>query len=173
MAVIGGIIAVLALVISFAIQSKVHKDTGVWVSRSNLRYIRRSARLKGIPEAQAYDEWMARKQKRLGVHGSLDGDLGSEIETPRRSKRGCALAATIVLAIVGGSIWRASQPTFPNVVTVDKARVNCREQADLDAAVIAKLVRNERITVVSETDGWSQVQEPSCWVRSDLLSMTD
>ena len=48
MAILGGIIAVVALFLSFAIQNHVHKETGVWVSRSNLRYVRRQAPYKDL-----------------------------------------------------------------------------------------------------------------------------
>lgn len=52
MTVIGGILAVVALLISFALQSHHHKETGVWMTRSQSRYVRRRAGKLGVPEHQ-------------------------------------------------------------------------------------------------------------------------
>lgn len=169
MAIIGGILAVLALLVSFGIQNQVRKDTGVWVTRSNLRYIRRQARLKGIPEAQAYDDWMSRKQKRLGVEGV--GVEAQEPATPPRSKRGCIVAVLFCIVAFASFIgWAVNQsPAAPRTAVVDRTRINCRQSASETSAIVQKLDRGASVEIASEEAGWSKLGEPSCWVRSDLL----
>lgn len=173
MTIIGGIIAVVCLILWLAIQAQVHKDTGVWVSRSNLRYIRRQARRKGLPEEQVFDDYMARKQKRLGVGGEGRTAVVQEPENPTRSGKGWAIAIVIGIGIVlyiGKSM--SSAPTSSDVVRVamvDRAMVNCRQLPSESSSVVTGFNQGAWVTIVSEEQGWSRVQGVSCWIRSDLL----
>ena len=60
-----GIIAVIFCWILIAALNKAHREeTGVNApSRQAMRNIRRNARRKGISESQAYEKWLARKQR--------------------------------------------------------------------------------------------------------------
>ena len=173
MAILGGIIAVVALFLSFAIQNHVHKETGVWVSRSNLRYVRRQARLKGIPEEQAYEEWMARKQQRLGVTGSMARpDNADPVGEPRSRKGGCSMAVLAGIIVLGLLLWLGStlpSASPPTMAVVDRDRVNCRQSPSASSVVVTKLDGGKRVRVASQSGGWSQIQDPACWIRSDLL----
>jgi hypothetical protein len=68
MAVIGGILAILAMLVTFGLQKSHHEQTGVWgPTRSQMRYIRRKARKEGISEHAAYEAWLSNKQRSLGA----------------------------------------------------------------------------------------------------------
>lgn len=66
-----GVIAVIALIVLVLItigMNKAHKDATGGVPmppRGSMKAIRRAARKKGISEQQAYDEWLARKQRKI------------------------------------------------------------------------------------------------------------
>lgn len=58
--------------------------------------------------------------------------------------------------------------------TIDGSRVNIRAGKSTDYQVIAKLERGDEVSVLGESDGWSQVYIPSeqrlGWVSSSLLA---
>lgn len=64
MAIIGGIIAVLAFIMVCAAQAQHRRETGVGApSRGARARIRRQARKNGQTESEAYEAWLGRKQK--------------------------------------------------------------------------------------------------------------
>jgi hypothetical protein len=68
MAVVGVVLVVFCFVILAALNKAHREETGVAApSRGAMRNIRRNARKKGISEAEAFEQWLARKQKRARV----------------------------------------------------------------------------------------------------------
>ena len=64
MAVIGFILCVLMIFVMIALNKGHRDETGVNMpSRNAMRHMRRRARKNGISEEQAYNDWLARKQK--------------------------------------------------------------------------------------------------------------
>lgn len=66
MAIVGLVLLVLVVWPLMAALNKAHREeTGVDApTRSQMKYIRRKARQKGIGEETAYNQWVARKQRR-------------------------------------------------------------------------------------------------------------
>jgi hypothetical protein len=64
MTIIGGILALLGLILTISASAAYKRDTGVNApSRRTMAYLRRRARDLGISEQQAHDEWLERKQR--------------------------------------------------------------------------------------------------------------
>jgi hypothetical protein len=62
--IVGLILLPFAWMLMAAINKEHRDETGVnGPSRDALKNIRRNARRKGISEGQAYDQWLARKQR--------------------------------------------------------------------------------------------------------------
>jgi hypothetical protein len=65
MVVLGVIALIFAFVLIAALNKSHREETGVGApTRQAMRNIRRNARRKGISEAQAYEEWLAREQRK-------------------------------------------------------------------------------------------------------------
>lgn len=65
MVILWAFLAIVALAVTVGLQKQHRDETGVWgPSRSQMAYIRRKSREKGISEAAAYDQWLTRKQRR-------------------------------------------------------------------------------------------------------------
>lgn len=172
MAIVGGILAILAMLVTFGLQKAHHDQTGVWgPSRAQMRYIRRKARKAGISEHDAYEAWLARKQRALVATSAPALANAPTAEAPKRPG-GCLGALLLVAAIVVVLIFVGALPSAQDVrsATVDRARVNCRAEAVPGARIVKIFSRGDQLRVVDESDGWSRVDDPGCWIRSDLLA---
>jgi len=64
MAILGFILLIVVTIALVGLNKQHREETGVNMpSRGSMRNIRRTARRKGISEQQAYEEWLARKQR--------------------------------------------------------------------------------------------------------------
>jgi TonB family protein len=64
-------------------------------------------------------------------------------------------------------------PPAPVFVKVTGSKLNVRESAGTNAAIVAKLKKGDRLQVLTEQDGWFQVQLPaskSGWVAAQYVS---
>ncbi len=169
MAILGAILAVLAMLVTIGLQKAHHDQTGVWgPSRSQMRYIRRKARKEGLSEQAAYETWLSSKQKRLGV--SSEPTLISLVAPQPKKRRGNIAGVLLAIAILV-ALALLARPRAPagHTAIVDGSRVNCRADASIDARVVRQLSRNEPVQIVREQSGWSKVEGAACWIRSELL----
>nr|WP_314527818.1 hypothetical protein [uncultured Brevundimonas sp.] len=156
MAILGGILAVVAMFVTFSLQSAHRDQTGVWgPSRSQMRNIRRQARKRGVSEHQAYDDWLARKQRALVTPVTTAQPVQPPFPRRGNTKAGIGRGVVIlaVLAGLGWLLWRpTNEATFEpaRAALVDRDRINCRATASTDAEIVKKLSRNDYLVIVDE-----------------------
>ncbi|WP_293362132.1 SH3 domain-containing protein [Phenylobacterium sp.] len=159
MAIAFGILAVLAMLVTFGLQKAHHDQTGVWgPSRAQMRYIRRKARKSGISEHDAYEAWLARNEQALVATPAPALANAPTAEGPKR-RGGCLGALLLVLAVVAALAVIGTVAGRPGLrsATVDRARVNCRAEAAAGAKIVMTFSRGDPVRVVEESGGWSKV----------------
>lgn len=107
MAIVGGVLAILAMLVMFGAQKRVQDETGVWVSRASMKYIRREARRRGLPEQVVFDDWIARKQRQHAPQpASFEPTRKAPAGPSSVGRRIVALAFAAGWALVAYQVWR-------------------------------------------------------------------